>query len=484
MAGGFVKGEIKLDTKPIYYSGQVVSGSIDFSLDIPISFSVIYIQFIGEATVSWNESEIETVNGVENHKIINYVGREEYFNQKVTLAGGTGVSQLSAGPQSYAFKYQLPFNAPSSLKREHGKVTYTMKAHLVHADPSILVDELVKDFEVVAPFDLNLGSPRVKQPTELEFEEVYGCDCFCSTNPVTIRVKLPVSGYCPGQVIPIAIEVVNKSSVEITKMIFQIVSKELYRSHRPPSEYILPETVLSTTKKGPVMARSKRNLTCDLVVPEIIPPYLENCGIIDVGYFFRVTIKLSGCNDELQDEAEICLGLVPVREFTEEYVHPLAHNLPVGPIPDASQAPPHLLLPPVTIGFRGSNTSLNRVQVAPSQLSPYQNNPPPYPGLNNSYPGSRSTSPVSMEMKPKVEIGFTVPAGANTGYPGAGSGYPGSGSGYPGAGPGYPTNPPVGGYPPSYAASVQPPYPTGNMPSSGPPYSQGGFAPSAPPPSV
>lgn len=476
MAGGFVKGEIKLDTKPVYYSGQVVSGSIDFTLDNPISFSVIYIQFIGEATVSWTESEIETVNGVQNHRIINYVGREEYFNQRVTLAGGTGVSQLSAGPQSYAFTYQLPFNAPSSLKREQGKITYSMKAHLVHADPSILVDELEKEFEVVAPFDLNLGSTLIKQPTQVEFEEVYGCDCFCSTNPVTIRVKLPYSGYCPGQVIPIAIEVVNQSSVEITKMIFQIVSKELYRSHQPPSEYILPETVLATTKKGPVMARSKRSLTCDLVVPEIIPPYLENCGIIDVGYFFRVTIKLSGCNDELQDEGEICLGLVPLREFTEEYVHPLADSLPTGPIPDISQAPPHLLLPPVIItnAVRSSNASLNRVQYAPTQLNPYQN-PPPYPGLNSGYPGPRSASPAQMEMKPKLEIGFTIPADVNTGYPGAGSGYPRSG-------PAYPTNPPVRrGNPPSYEASIQSPYPPNNMP--GPSYTQGGFAPSAPPPS-
>lgn len=482
MAGGFVKGEIKLDTKPVYYSGQVVSGSLVFTLDNPISFSVIYIQFLGEATVSWTESEIETVNGVQNHRIINYFGREEYFNQRVTLAGGTGVSQLPAGPQSYTFSYQLPFNAPSSLKREQGKIVYSMKAHLVHADPSILIDELVKEFEIVAPFDLNLGSTLIKQPTQVEFEEVYGCDCFCSSNPVTIHVKLPVSGYCPGQVIPVSIEVTNQSSVEITKMIFQIVSKELYRSHQPPSEYILPETVLTTTKKGPVMARSKRNLTCELMVPEIIPPYLENCGIIDVGYFFRVTIKLSGCNDELQDEAEICLGLVPLREFTEEYVHPLADSLPTGPIPDASQAPPHLLLPPVTNAVRAqSNSSLNRVQYAPPQQNPYQN-PPPYPGLNSSYPGQRPVSSTSMEMKPKLEIGFNVPADVNTGYPGAGSSYPGAGSGYPGTRPGYPQPNPQGrGNPPSYEASLQFPHPPSSMP--GPSYSQGGFAPSAPPPS-
>lgn len=50
---------------------------------------------------------------------------------------------------------------------------------------------------------------------------------------------------------------------------------------------------------------------------------------------FQATIKLSGCNDDLEDEAEICLGLVPLNEtLNGVYVHPLSQSLPQGPIPD------------------------------------------------------------------------------------------------------------------------------------------------------
>lgn len=56
-------------------------------------FSVIYIQFLGEANVSWTETEVETVGGVKNHKIVKYEGREEYFNYTYNIAGGgTGIT--------------------------------------------------------------------------------------------------------------------------------------------------------------------------------------------------------------------------------------------------------------------------------------------------------------------------------------------------------------------------------------------------------
>ncbi|PZC77298.1 hypothetical protein B5X24_HaOG203532 [Helicoverpa armigera] len=523
MAGGaFNNAVIRLDTNPtgVFYSGQEVAGSVIFYLEHPIKFSVIYMQFLGEANSFWTESEIETVNGIEKHKLVKYVGREEYFNfnQELAGGGGAGVSHLPAHGQSFPFKFQIPFEAPSSFKGERGEVVYSMTANLVFADPSLQNESVTKHFTVVAPFDLNMGSPKIRQPIDIEFEEVYGCDCFCSPDPMTIRVRLPISGYCPGQVIPVAVEVDNESSVEITKITFQLFSKELYRSHRPQSEYIMPENILVTEKKGPVMGHSKKNFTYELKVPDMIAPFLENCGIIDVGYFFRVIIKLSGCHDDLQDDAEICLGLVPIREsINGEYVHPMADQLPTGPIPDRVRD--SLAPPPVAAGFRGSNTSLQRVQYNPAESSyptnpqapynpagnPYPNNPPPYPSVVNNYPTEHSfQTPVSIEMKPyqDLHIGFksdgspypgNVPGGNPPSYMSAvpQAPYP-TGNVMPGGQPPYPTGNVVPGV---HGAPSQPPYPTGgygapqsSYPGSAPggntvtPYGQGGYTPSAPPP--
>ncbi|KAG6453950.1 hypothetical protein O3G_MSEX008424 [Manduca sexta] len=332
--------------------------------------------------------------------MVKYMGHEEYFRVTQCLAGGTGISQLPEGPQEFQFSYQIPHTAPSSFEGETGSVTYRMTVHMHYPDPSKPKEDIIVPFQVVAPLDLNLGSLALKQPIEMEFEEVYGCDCICSPSPVSVRVRLPVSGYCPGQTIPISIEVQNDSSVEVRRLIFQLTSKECYRSNEPIAEHMPPERVLVTVKKGPVLGNSKRNFTCEMVVPDMIVPNLDNCGIIDLGYFFKTTIKLSGCKDDLQDESEICLGLVPLKSFTEgEYVHPMVHSLPKEPIPNPQSE--H-----VSPGFvEPSNTPYS----TKTQFDPFQNSPTP----NKRPPGYvGSTEHISLNVAPTHEIGFVVPDGS------------------------------------------------------------------------
>ncbi|CAH0588224.1 unnamed protein product [Chrysodeixis includens] len=468
-ASGFCTGDINVDAEPaVYYSGQVVSGSVVFYLEKPVNFSVLYIQFLGEASVSWSEIETQKQNGVENDKEVKYLGREEYVNLTQPLAGGAGPTQLHLGRHNLPFRFQIPHTAPSTFKGEKGHISYSFTAYLMYPD-GVTKEELKKEIEVVAPFDLNLGSPRIKQSIDLEFEELHGCGCFCNPDPVTVRIRLPLSGYCPGQTIPVAVEVQNESNVEITKMKFQLVTKELYRSIHPASEYVLPERVLVTSKSGPVMGHTKRNFTHNLSVPDFIAPYLENCTIIDVGYFFRITIKFSGCAEDLDDEAELCIGLIPVSGFLEgEYRHPLADKLPKGPVPAAGAT--ELLPPPAAAGINGSVTSLQHLQYTTAQTSAYPNNsnPPPYPSGNVPYLSQDTfQSAESIEMKPKpgsdYEIGFKAPTAPGLPYT-----------------PMFPCPYPQQ----SFVAGGNAPYPT-NMAGGNnglPPNTQASYVPSAPPP--
>lgn len=70
------------------------------------------------------------------------------------------------------------------------------------------------------------------------------------------------------------------------------LQRERYRTQRPIAEYVQPEAVMTSVKKGAIMSGSIRNFTMHLTVPDLIAPNLEDCSIIDVGYFFRVSISL------------------------------------------------------------------------------------------------------------------------------------------------------------------------------------------------
>lgn len=409
---GFQHGTIRLEEIPaVYYSGQVINGSVVFDLKRPLTFSTLSIQYLGEANVLWTETEVETVQGVRQVKETKYQSHEVYFNEVQTLAGGYGTAELPRTYQSFPFRFQIPFTSPSSFKGERGSVTYSITATMVY--PDMTKEEIKKEFDVVAPLDLNTGNPSIKEPTELVFsDEVMSC-CVCiwSSHSVTINIKLPVTGYCPGQVIPALVEVENLSGVEILKFIFEVITRELYRSRQPPSEFVPPEKVLTSIERGAVMAHSKKIFKCDVPVPKFIPANLENCSVIDIGYFFRATIKLSGCNDDLQDDTEICLGLVPINEMVQgTYRHPMAHCLPSAPIPE----------PPT---FNGSTTPINRSRQNIAQNS--QDYPPPYPVDNIPY---RADNKVQYPTKPDRAIGFvTEETDVNPPpYPGgtSSSGYP------------------------------------------------------------
>ena len=57
----------------------------------------------------------------------------------------------------------------------------------------------------------------------MEFEEVYSCNWSCSSRPLSLSIKIPHSGYCPGQVVPITVDARNESNVEVSKIIFEVV---------------------------------------------------------------------------------------------------------------------------------------------------------------------------------------------------------------------------------------------------------------------
>lgn len=68
-------------------------------------------------------------------------------------------------------------------------------------------------FTVINPLDLNLND-SYKEPIHLQMEKTFCC-LWCASSPLTVDVRAPVSGYCPGQIIPINVDVENKSNVQV-----------------------------------------------------------------------------------------------------------------------------------------------------------------------------------------------------------------------------------------------------------------------------
>ncbi|KAJ1521957.1 hypothetical protein ONE63_002288 [Megalurothrips usitatus] len=272
-----------------FYAGQVVTGRVFVGIDKPKKIRGITIKFKGEAEVKWTESHnVRGSDGKHHTKYTHYSGHEMYCNNEYYLVGNGGEMELPAGQYNYPFQYQVPITAPSSFEGVHGHIRYTAKA--VMDRPWKIDNECKVAFTVVCPLDLNT-LPQVKQPIQYENSKHFCC-LWCKSGPLTVTIRLPVSGYVPGQTIPFQIEIENASNV-IVQPINCVLRKEVtWHARSPRHQTRVTKAVLADIAvDDAVHAHDTKCFSKDIVVPPVPPSNLSNCGIIDLEYALKVSVS-------------------------------------------------------------------------------------------------------------------------------------------------------------------------------------------------
>lgn len=130
---------------------------------------------------------------------------------------------MASGTYNYEFSCQLPARLPATFRASHGSITYDVEAVL---DIPWAFDKQFKlEFTVVRHDDLN-NQPGLRIPIKSE-EIRRSCCLFWETEPLIMTVTLPCSGFALGQAIPVSIDLVNKSNVDVNRV--EIVLKRIIR---------------------------------------------------------------------------------------------------------------------------------------------------------------------------------------------------------------------------------------------------------------
>ncbi|XP_052752331.1 arrestin domain-containing protein 2-like [Galleria mellonella] len=424
MEAGFKNGVISLNERAgIYYAGQEISGALNFKLEHTLTFRAITLQITGAGRVQWIEKETIKYHDMKHYGETMYKGTEEYFNHVQILCGGQGVSQLQPQDYTLTFKFQIPHSAPSSFKGNHGYVCYHIVAYIEFLDPLMPCEEVMREIQVIAPYRLYKSRLSINEPITLIFDEMYSSGCLCEPNPLHITIVLSRSGFCPGDTVPITVKAVNESGVKVLAIIFEISDETLaniqvtrYRSQRPRAEMSPAAVVLAEGRTAPLAAHARRSFSCDLKIPQMMVYDLRNCSLIDVLYYFKATIKLSGFNSNREQVSEIQLGMIPLDKKSVAWDTSFADQLPKSPPPDPSTPttpgitafePGFKVTPvpvmssfqitkpyPVEIGFRVSNTDLSNTLYG--YHAPYNHDGAPGGNLTNNeppYPLSQPSAP-------------------------------------------------------------------------------------------
>lgn len=176
--------------------------------------------------------------------------------------------------------------------------------------------------------------------------------CCCNQGSINLQIRIPSSGYVPGQSIITMMNYVNSTNnIQITKISTKLLQKLKFYASTPHTR-LKSSTVEIATKDTSESYLARGQAISGMLIPPIPPSYLEYCSIIDLSYELLVTVHVSGLHFKMKKSYPLLIGTIPL------YHPPSAPSLDdinasttiSFPIPTPGQFD-RSHLPPEAIGF-------------------------------------------------------------------------------------------------------------------------------------
>ncbi|XP_069691689.1 arrestin domain-containing protein 17-like [Periplaneta americana] len=293
----------------IYVAGQTLSGCILINLDSAKEFRKITVIIGGEGHTKWRENHGQSGSST-------YTGREKYFEHKIDVFGISGdVEELPSGSHIFQFATTLPYGLPSSFEGKYGIIRYTAK--VIFDCPWRFNRDIKGSFNVLSYVDLN-SNPYLKEPVIIESNKHFCC-LWCKSGPVTMVVRLPISGFVCGQIIPIIVELDNASNINIQKIECELQKNIVYRAARTKRKKKESISLSKLIFEGPIGQNYSRTWSEQITVPATPSSSQGESKFITVSYLLVIRAKPEQKTHlNLKTELPITIGTVPLRYSNKE----------------------------------------------------------------------------------------------------------------------------------------------------------------------
>lgn len=122
------------------------------------------------------------------------------------------------------------------------------------------------------------------------------CCLFCKSGPLSVDVQLPSSGFVPGQIVPISIDVENGSNVDVHNFTISLRQYITYKADSPRYSVREETNDITEVSIGGVSKFESLSEVINATVPTIPPSNLLFCNLIDLEYSIKVRISIhSNC---------------------------------------------------------------------------------------------------------------------------------------------------------------------------------------------
>ncbi|XP_055295178.1 uncharacterized protein LOC129564951 [Sitodiplosis mosellana] len=323
----------------VYYSGELISGTVRLELMNRKKVRGVYIEFRGDAHTEWYE-DVEKEEGTgDDRKTVTvrewYRGHENHLNSKIFLSGGSFGEMFldDVKEHDYSFALQLPSHLPSSFEGEYGHIRYSASVFLIVARG--YEEKCKESFTVIRTLDLNHYPSLQKPVSAVEKYTSHPCCllCCCRSDSLRINARIPVGGFAPGQIINLALEVDGLSSQRVLQFKMELIKHIDYYAQGETKIEKLHQTGEELSRSDEV--NKKQTIRMNLQIPPYPPSDETTCGIIKIRYYILITAHMEPPKIHLP----ITIGTKPIDDFAALDVldeqNPSDSN-PSAPLPPAS----------------------------------------------------------------------------------------------------------------------------------------------------
>ena len=324
-----------------YSPGSVVEGSLEVSVDKPKNYDRIIVTLWGGASVHWEERH----GSGNNRSTTTYEYSEPYFNSQIEVwkAGASPTGQLPIGVHTFPFSFHLPENIPSSFHTVTGQIKYEIETRIMRTGLSIFQN----NHAIKALLNVENRTPRT-DILRLYAEPVTASKTkrlkffFLKRGSITATVNLPRTGFSPGEVIPITVDICNESSRQIRiasvlkrRDVFTAFQRTVFgRSYEKKK---IEDNIIIRTLSSPIMPGATVTFVDNnVIVPIDADTTIRDCSCISAEYTLEVTIKIPW---SLNKSVRIPLAIAYCAPVTEPHTFGLRPQHPAGGY--VAPQPPH-----------------------------------------------------------------------------------------------------------------------------------------------
>lgn len=149
-----------------------------------------------------------------------------------------------------------------------------------------------------------------------------------------IRASISQSGFVPGQVVPVVVEISNQSKVQVEEIRFSLRKIIHYNSQSPTSKTLEEIETVCEQRVGGLEQKELSQLKQDLNIPAVPPTIGHLCRVININYEIKVEVKVGKAHLNPVVRMPITIGTVPLFNYPDGSLH--SAQMPIMTVQNAS----------------------------------------------------------------------------------------------------------------------------------------------------